>query len=280
VKYKKFFLSFFLFLFFTPLLYPVFGQQTMHQKKIAVQEDAFVDSAFPDSNFGDFPFLETSFAESSKIIFIKPAELPEINSKEKIFLSLQLQSSTNSQEFSPEKNQPVFTELLLPDQDWKEKNLNWNNKPSLYSSGLKAKLEATPGACLIDISPIARKWQKKEVENNGFAIYHNGVTFQRTYSSKEDKDNPASFVLETENEIAPSTKPSPLPETETKQQKRSTVAEKEKPEIKKSQVKGQTTASVSAFQSFVNHNLIGISLWSLASLTALIRKNLRLTASD
>jgi hypothetical protein len=153
-------------------------------------KDTYVNSAYPDTNYGSDPRLITSYTTSSKIIFLQFDLDPVafINPEQKAILNLNLESSSTSLE-------PLEMEVLLPYKSWEEGELSWNNKPSLYSSGLSATFEATPGAQKVDITPLVKQWINKETENYGIALYYNGENFSRKFSSKEAEKNKPQLVL-------------------------------------------------------------------------------------
>jgi hypothetical protein len=156
-------------------------------------KDTYVNSHYPEINFGDQETWSTGFTSSTKIAFLQ-FELDEkikqgLKEGQEAILNLWLDQSYGELE-------PVEMELLLPYADWQEDQLNWNNKPSLYSSGLKVVLEATPGAQKINLTPLLEKWLSGEMKNMGFAFYYNLDTFSRTFFSKENEKHPPSLVLE------------------------------------------------------------------------------------
>lgn len=115
----------------------------------------------------------------------------ELEEDEKVILYLWLDQSYG-------ESKPIETEILLPDDSWEEQELTWNNKPSLYSSGLSLTLEATPGAQKIDLTPLVKQWLEGTIENKGLAFYHNLESFSRTFFSKENKQYTPSLVAEKE----------------------------------------------------------------------------------
>ncbi len=156
-------------------------------------KDTYVNSHYPEINFGDQETLSTGFTSSTKIMFLQ-FDLDEkveqgLEEGKEVVLNLWLDQSFG-------ELKPLEIELLLPHNNWEEDQLNWNNKPSLYSSGLSVVLEATPGAQKINLTPLVGKWVSAEIKNMGMAFYYNLDTFSRTFFSKENKKHPPSLTLE------------------------------------------------------------------------------------
>jgi hypothetical protein len=154
-------------------------------------KDSYVNSAYPDTNYGADPRITTAYTNSSKIIFIEfnLEPITFVNPEQKAYLKMHLESSNTALE-------PVEMEILLPSKNWNEGEICWNNKPSLYSSGLTASFEATPGAQLVDVTSLVKKWINKEVDNNGIAFYYNGIDFMREFASKETEKNKPQLIME------------------------------------------------------------------------------------
>lgn len=179
-----------IFLFF-PLVVLAKEKKVEPPKGLLPEKDTYVNSAYPQVNFGTEEKISTGFTASSKIIFIEfnLDNLTEIKDDEEVVLNIWLE-----QTYGP--LQPIEMELLLPHSDWEEKELNWNNKPSLYQSGLSVVLEATPGAQTIDLTPLVKQWLDKTIKNQGVAFYHNLESFSRTFFSKENEKYPPSLVVQ------------------------------------------------------------------------------------
>lgn len=118
-------------------------------------------------------------------------QLPQeqLTEDKKVILNLFLDSSSQPLE-------AIEMTILLPQQGWQENELNWNNKPSLYSGEVSVILEATPGAQKIDLTPLVKKWLSGEEENHGLAFYHSLENFSRTYFSKENQKHPPTLTIE------------------------------------------------------------------------------------
>ncbi len=157
------------------------------------EKDTYVNSQYPEENFGAEEKILTSFAYCSEIMFLyfNLDQFPQdqLTSDKRAILNLWLDASS-------QPLQAVELEILLPQQNWQENELNWNNKPSLYPSELSVVLEATPGAQKIDLTPLLKKWLSGEEKNHGLAFYHSLDTFSRAYFSKENKKNPPSLTIE------------------------------------------------------------------------------------
>jgi hypothetical protein len=161
------------------------------------EKDTYVNSAYPNANYGVQEKISTGFTTSSKIIFLKfNLENVKLQEKEKAFLYLWLENSYG-------ELKPIEMEILLPNSDWQEEDLSWNNKPSLYSSGLNVVLEATPGAQKINLTPLLRQWLNGSLENRGLAFYHNLESFSRTFFSRENEKNSPVLVIQKEEEEKP-----------------------------------------------------------------------------
>jgi hypothetical protein len=166
--------------------------ENTQEKNLLPEKDAYVDSADPNKNLGAEKNLSLSFTHSSKILFMK-FNLADLTAKpKKATVSLFLNQSAGKQE-------PINAEILLPSNSWKENEISWNNKPSLYKTELAASFEATPGAQTIDITPIFNKWQDGTIKNYGLALYSRDDTFERIFSSKEGS-NPPTLILSSNQE--------------------------------------------------------------------------------
>ena len=167
-------------------------------KKITAEKDTCVNSVYPATNFGTEKKITTGFTTSSKIMFLKfrleGFSIESFKPDDKAILNLWLEESTG-------ELKTIETEVLLPSTDWSEEELTWNNKPSLYSSGIAVGLEATPGAQQIDITDLVKQWLNKEIENTGIAFYYNWEDFSRTYSSRENEKQPPALVIGKEREV-------------------------------------------------------------------------------
>lgn len=194
-------------------LFPHFAQAW--EFKLAPEKDTWVDSAYPEANFSNLETLTTGFSWSSKIIFLKfdlnrlpsdflnPETGNELGSDTTATLQLTLKDSVGEK-----KN--LEAELLLPNQDWNEDQITWNNKPSLFPSGFFASLTATPGAQLIEFNGLVNSWLSGVTDNFGLAIYHNLNNFERTYWSNQAKKDQPVLVFKN-NLLAPIPNPSPSP---------------------------------------------------------------------
>ncbi|HUV46516.1 MAG TPA: DNRLRE domain-containing protein, partial [Candidatus Bathyarchaeia archaeon] len=213
-------LVFIIFFSYFSLALPVFAQTnpSPSPKGLLPEKDTYVNSAYPNDNFGQKNQLSAGFTSSSNIIFLKFnfEQFPEsqLNQGKKAILNLYLSNSTG-------ETKPIEVELLLPKTDWEENELNWNNKPSLYSSGLTTQLEATPGAQKIDLTDLVKQWLTNETENRGVAFYHNLENFSRTFCSKEDEKKPPYLTFE---EPTPSGKPQILNQTLNEGEKKGLLA--------------------------------------------------------
>jgi len=166
-------------------------------KKLVAEKDTSVNSAYPDSNFGTEKKLSTGFTNSSNIMFLKfrleGLSIESFADDDKAILNLWLEESTGEL-----KN--IETEILLPNIDWEEEELTWNNKPSLFSSEIPVDLEATPGAIQIDITDLVKQWLNQETENTGIAFYYSWENFSRLYAAREDEKHPPILVIGKEQQ--------------------------------------------------------------------------------
>ena len=204
MKRKKY--LFFLILFFFFYL-PI--PAAAEKNSLAVSQDTYVDSAYPEINFGLKKEISTAFAASSKIIFLQfdLCETPPLQAGEEAYLQLWLEKADSNP-------QPIEIEILLPNHHWQEEKLTWNNKPSLYSSGLTALFEATPGAQKADITPLVRQWLEGSTGNSGLALYQGGEAFQRSFAAREKGDHPPQLIINRNSSPALSlTLPEPRKET-------------------------------------------------------------------
>lgn len=153
-------------------------------KKLLPEKDTFVDSAYPQTNFGLEKILTAAFLDSSKIIFMQfdfeNVSLNDFSGNNKAILNLYLEESSGEDE-------NLSLEILLPNTNWQEKELTWNEKPSLYSSETQIILNNKKGWQKIDITPLVKKWLTEEENNCGFALYTHSNLFSRTYSSRENE---------------------------------------------------------------------------------------------
>jgi hypothetical protein len=162
---------------------------------------------------------------------------------QKAMLNLWLEESTGPL-------RPVEVEILLPEKDWSENDLNWNNKPSLFSSEISALIEATPGAQQVDVTPLLEKWQDGSLENHGIALYYNSEKFEKKFGSREHEKKPPLLIIR-----------------ETSHYDFSSETEVEKPPLKtevrelKSEVKGVKTKKEP--KNPYTSKFLGIGLWIL-----------------
>lgn len=163
---------------------------------LMAEKDTYADSALANKNFGEDNELNLGFNPASKIIFIKfnfdNIDVSRLKENETAFLSLFLLESAGADDL-------IEADLLLPQSEWQEKELNWNNKPSLFNSGLTVGLSSKPGEQKINITEIVNKWLTKEVENHGLALYYNQSGFFRSFSAKENGKNTPCLIFGTSN---------------------------------------------------------------------------------
>lgn len=166
--------------------------------KIQAEKDTWTDSNYPETNFGAEQRIITGFTTSSRILFLQfnLDNLPEIKEDQDVLLNLYLEQGEGDLI-------PINLEILLPSSEWDENTLTWNNKPSLYQSGLSVSLEATPGAQLIPLTPLVKQWLGQEVKNTGLAFYYNHGVFERTYFSREHDKYPPSLIIKNKEEKKP-----------------------------------------------------------------------------
>lgn len=245
------FIKTFLFILFSFLLFPfpLYAQN----KKIIAEKDTCVNSAYPDSNFGTEKKISLGFTTSSKIMFLgfnlEGLSLENFANDEKAILNLWLEEATGDLK-------TIETEVLLPSLNWEEEKITWNNKPSLFSSQIKADLEATPGAKQIDITPLVKQWLSAEQENNGIAFYYNLEIFSRTYSSRENEKKAPILMIGKEKELK-----NLIAQTEKKIKKEDLKARAVK---NKENVQGARVArSIFPLEKIINSQNIlpGIMLW-------------------
>lgn len=232
-------------------------------KKLIAEKDTSVNSVYPETNFGTEKKISTGFTNSSNIIFLKfrleGLSTESFAENDKAILNLWLEESTGEL-----KN--IETEVLLPNTDWDEEELTWNNKPSLYSSEIPASLEATPGAIQIDITDLVKQWLAEETENTGLAFYYSWENFSRTYSSRENEKYPPTLVIGKEKEA----EAFPLMRTEEKEGKQ-TVIEVMKTGVDR--VRGVKIKKPSSFNIlFSSYSIIpGIMLWTACVFLLLLK---------
>ena len=173
-------------------LYLYLCHKSLHAQelKILPEKDAYVDSESPDKNFGRENIIPVAFTHTSKITFLKfnLENIAKDSQPQQAILNLQLNQSQGDLK-------PIQTEVLLPSCEWNENEINWNNKPSLYKTDLTITLEATPGAQKIDITPLVNQWLNGAVHNYGFALYQNGESFERVFSSREDEKSSPTLTF-------------------------------------------------------------------------------------